>query len=215
MNRDDTTFPQRLKMLLEKHRETAAGLARAIDVSPQAVGKWLRGGDVAYETLVKMARHLGVNWVWLRYGPVALEGLQKEREDAVPLEFLRREYLTEVMNNERRHQKIFQMLDVGVWEENPITGAAYWSPVTRRLLGVPPELEATHENFRSLVLEEDQPVVDALHSSVLLGSENRAIFTFRLSADPTKALDAYTAVERDDGGRPICMMGILKVAEAK
>jgi PAS domain-containing protein len=207
MNRN---FPDRLKSVLAERGETNASLARAIDVTPQAVSKWLRGGDVGYETLVRMASHLGVNWVWLRYGPMALEALQKESEATASVELLRRDYLTEVMDNEQRHQRIFQMLELGVFDENPITGTAYWSPITRRLLGAPPELEATHENFRALVLEEDQPAVDALHSSILLGSENRVIFTFRVTAFPTEILYGHTVIERDDAGRPVRMMGVLK-----
>jgi transcriptional regulator with XRE-family HTH domain len=214
MTRDETSFPQRLKTLLAERGETAASLARVIDVTPQAVGKWLRGGDISFDTLIKLARHLCVNWVWLRYGQAALDELQKEKEKvegagSLSLDFLRREYLTEVMESERRHQKIFRLMEMGIWEENPITGMGWWSPVTRRLLGAPLELEATHENFRALMLEEDKPAVDTLHSSILLGTENRAIFRFRVTASPTTILYAHTVVERDDAGRPINLAGFL------
>lgn len=210
MNRDETTFPERLKKVLADKQETAASLARAINVTPQAVGKWMKGGDINFDTLTKVARYLGVNWVWLRHGPQALDELQKEKDGIGTLEFLRREYLAEVIENERRHQRIFQTFEMGVFEENPITGGGYWSPVTRKLLGAPSVMEATHENFRKLVLAEDQPVVDKLHSSVLRGSEERAVFRFRASAFPTTILDVYTVFERDDGGRPMLMIGIIK-----
>jgi transcriptional regulator with XRE-family HTH domain len=210
MNRDETTFPERLKQLLKDKDETAANLARVIEVSPQAVGKWLRGGDINFDTLRKVANYLNVNWVWLRYGPAALEELQKENEKSGSLDFLRKEYLTSVMENERRHSKLFQTFDIGVWEENPITGIGFWSPIARRLLGALPDMQATHDNFRNLLLKEDQPVVDKLHSSILLGSENRAISQIRASAFPTTILDIHTVVERDEMDRPINMLGIIR-----
>ncbi|MFT4064386.1 helix-turn-helix domain-containing protein [Paraburkholderia sp.] len=205
------TFPGRLRQLLKERNEKAASLARAVEVTPQAVGKWLKGGDIGFDVLRRVANHFGVNWVWLRYGQEALDALQKEKAStADEMAIIRQEYLNLVLENDARHEKIFAALGIGVFEENVLTGQAYWSQCARDLLGAQPGMPASHENWRSLICIQDKPAVDFAYRAALLGSETRADFAFHVTANPTVLIRTRALIERNDRGHPIRILGIFQ-----
>jgi transcriptional regulator with XRE-family HTH domain len=63
------TIADRLREAMREADETSASeLARACDVSPAAVHKWLNGGKMSADSLAAAARALGVREEWLRTG---------------------------------------------------------------------------------------------------------------------------------------------------
>jgi transcriptional regulator with XRE-family HTH domain len=47
-------------------------LAARLDLSAQAVSKWVKGGEIEHARLLGLAKILKVNWIWLRYGDDAV-----------------------------------------------------------------------------------------------------------------------------------------------
>jgi transcriptional regulator with XRE-family HTH domain len=211
-NDKNETFPERLRQLLTDRGETAASLARMVDVTPQAVGKWLKGGDIAFDTLERTANWLGVNWVWLRYGPAAMRAAQEGTHETSQIGLLRREYVAQMMESELRFQKICEAFGIGVFEENPMTGQAYWSPIARTLIGAPQEMEASHDNWYSLIASEDKPAVVKAYSELVLGKENRAILKYHAVVNITDLLVMKMVIDRDATGNAIKICGTIQIA---
>lgn len=74
---------------------TQAQLAKACDVSQQAIGAIVTGKNKGRELLDKIAKHLGVNWGWLVFGDpeVAPKGY---KEDEAGRARLKRETAAEI-----------------------------------------------------------------------------------------------------------------------
>lgn len=203
----EATFPERLRSLLEAKQETAASLSRAIGVSPQAVGKWLKGGAINYKSLRDVSKYLDVNWVWLGYGDEALRSVQPEPDDAFAQK--RRAYLEACIASERRLHIAINLLDAGVIEENLLTGVCHWSPLAREHLCAPPGMEATHENFRALLSEKNKPVVDALYNRMLQEGLTRVFFEGEHKRDIGVNLEGVFEVFKDTFGQPIRVVGVI------
>lgn len=69
------TIADRLRASMTESGVSGSELARACDVSPAAVHKWLNGGKLSADNSAAAARALGVREEWLRTGK-----LPKERE---------------------------------------------------------------------------------------------------------------------------------------
>lgn len=69
------TIADRLRSSMAESGISGSDLARACDVSPAAVHKWLNGGKMSADNSAAAARALGVREEWLRTGK-----LPKERE---------------------------------------------------------------------------------------------------------------------------------------
>src|SRR5579859_3898905 len=57
----DKAIGARLKQALESRRETQAALAEVTGVSPQAVGLWLKTGEIERKNLIAACKWLGVS----------------------------------------------------------------------------------------------------------------------------------------------------------
>jgi transcriptional regulator with XRE-family HTH domain len=68
-----STLEGRLRNAMAKAGTSASDLARECDVSPVAVGKWLKGGKMKADSLAKASRALGVRDEWLRTGKLPME----------------------------------------------------------------------------------------------------------------------------------------------
>lgn len=204
----ESTFPERLRSLLEARHETAASLARAIRVSPQAVGKWLKGGAINYNSLRDVARYLDVNWVLLGYGEEALRSAQVA-EASNEFGQHRRTYLENAIANERRLQTAVDLLNAGVVEEDLMTGACYWSPLAREHLCAPFGMEATHENFRALLSDKNKPLVDALYNDTLRDGLTRVVFKGEHKHDTDVTIEAVFEVFKDSAGLPVRIIGVI------
>lgn len=210
----DSTFPERLRTLLEAKHETAASLARAIGISPQAVGKWLKGGAINYSSLRDVARHLGVNWVLLGYGEEALRSAQVT-DSGDEFSQHRRAYLENTIANERRLQIAVDLLRAGVVEEDLMTGACYWSPLAREHLCAPFGMEATHENFRALLSDKNKPLVDALYNNTLKDDLTRVVFKGEHKHDAGVTIDMTFEVLKDSAGLPVRIVGVITRSDAR
>lgn len=76
------TLAERLFQAMKDIPITASELARACRISPVAVGKWLRGGQMKADSLALAARALGVREEWLRTGklPRERDGAEEDRQ---------------------------------------------------------------------------------------------------------------------------------------
>jgi transcriptional regulator with XRE-family HTH domain len=191
---------------------TAASLARSISVTPQAVAKWLKGGDIGFDVLQEVANHLGVNWVWLRYGDEALQSIEKqlrlEREGRFGQ--MRQELVEQVIANESRLCAALAILEAGVIEEDLITGKCYWSDLARQHLEAPPDLLPSHDSFRSLLSEENKPVVDDFYNRALLEPTQRYQVVFRERDAIRPKVTIVFQIYRNDAGQPVRMVGVTR-----
>jgi len=69
----DKAIGARLKQALESRRETQAALAEVTGVSPQAVGLWLKTGEIERKNLIAACKWLGVSLDWVLAGDGAME----------------------------------------------------------------------------------------------------------------------------------------------
>lgn len=78
------TIADRLKEAMKDADDTSASdLARACNVSPAAVHKWLNGGKMSADTSAAAARALGVREEWLRTGKLPRERVNGHQEEAL------------------------------------------------------------------------------------------------------------------------------------
>ncbi|MGT2434365.1 helix-turn-helix domain-containing protein [Cupriavidus basilensis] len=140
-------------------------MAAALGVSPSAVHKWTRGGEIEYANLLALARFLNVNWLWLRYGDRALADLGSEPDDRRPRPRRPgRKHIAAIMESEARMTFAQEISGVVTWEWNLLTDAVAYSPNVARLFGRPIR---TLEDFWQCVLPEDVPGVQAAVSQNL------------------------------------------------
>jgi len=117
---DDGQFSARLQELIHREKQSNKDVAQAIDVSQQAITNWIKTGRIDYENLRKLAAHFQVNWVWLRYGPDALNDSIDTANDANGDN--RRTHLAlrrQVAAIEEKHYHLLWLLDslpLVVWE---------------------------------------------------------------------------------------------------
>lgn len=202
-------FPDRLRALLKERQQTAASLARGISVSPQAVGKWLKGGDIGFDVLQEVSQYLNVNWVWLRYGDDALRSLQTQPQREVgPYGEMRRKHLEDVIASEGRLRIAMSILDKGVIEENLLTGECYWSEIARAHLGVDHEMAASHECFRSLFPDSHKPLVDDFYKKAMTERQDVASLVVESRVDTISSVDILFRIFRNDAGQPIRIVGV-------
>lgn len=202
----------RLASVMRQRKISQRSLAEAMEVSAQAVSKWIAGGDIEFDKLRRLSELLDVNWVWLRYGEEALEAARRECGTGDRVAIMRYEVLREAVKNEQRARAALGLLNIGVWELNFKTGESFWSPVTRILLGVDPICPATQMNFRKLVVPEDVIVIDeSIRRAMREGGfiEQR----MRLLSRPKSPLRAYGRVIKDEEGKSDRIVGI--VAESR
>lgn len=198
----------RLRYALRNRKLSQRSLAEVLGVTPQAVGKWFKGGDIEHAKLRQLAKLLGVNWVWLRYGEDALKEslVQQSVEDRVS--HLRETVAKEALHSEERHRAICVALKLGVWEVNPNIGKNFWSITTRQILGAPLDLQPSQSVFRDLVYDEDVPHIDETIKRAVTGDADKLEQRFRLKSDPDKWIRCTGTVFKN-GDRVERVAGIM------
>jgi transcriptional regulator with XRE-family HTH domain len=111
---DDDSFAGRLKGVLTRGRIQLKQVAAALGVSPSAVHKWTRGGEIEYPNLLALARFLNVNWLWLRYGDRALADLEANLNTDARAREGRQKHLAAIMESEARMTFAQEISGVGV-----------------------------------------------------------------------------------------------------
>lgn len=117
----EETFGARLKGVLEEKKIMLKQVAEALGVSPSAVHKWTRGGEIEYPRLLELARFLGVNWLWLRYGEQAIAELEASTAADPHIRELRKKHVAEIMESEARMKLAQEFSGVVTWEWNVMT----------------------------------------------------------------------------------------------
>lgn len=74
---DKNEFKKRIGLAIIASGKSQRQIALAIDVTPQALGKWLKSGNVSRDKLVAFSNETNVDFEWLSLGPSASE--QKKR----------------------------------------------------------------------------------------------------------------------------------------
>lgn len=59
---------QRIKQAIRESQYTQADIAREMGVTPQAVNKWVRDGQITYENLEKLSDLTGKSITWIKSG---------------------------------------------------------------------------------------------------------------------------------------------------
>ena len=148
------SFSDRLKLLLEQKKLTLAEVARSVGTSTPSVHRWTRGGEIEYENLRLLAKFLDVNWIWLRYGDEALEGLQESLVTNGSVADERRKFLSDIMENEARMNLAQEMARIVTWEWNVLTDELTASSNSNVIFGQ--SIDNLHSNllpFRDFDLE--------------------------------------------------------------
>ena len=125
----------RLKALLQQKQLTLAEVARAINTSAPSVHRWTRDGEIEYENLRALADYLDVNWVWLRYGDEAIEGLKETMSASDSAADERRKHLGQIMESEARMALAQDMASIVTWEWNVLTDEFTGSPNCEQIFG--------------------------------------------------------------------------------
>lgn len=122
----ERTFGDRLILIMRDKRLSNKGLGMILGLTGQSVGKWIAGGEIDQDNLIRLAEALDVNWVWLRYGAKAYESVcEKRAEDIVAQE--RRKWVEEVKVSEMRHRIGMRLAGVGSWEWKAADDSLIWS----------------------------------------------------------------------------------------
>lgn len=183
---------------MEVRQETQASVALGINVSPQAVGKWVSGGLIDDSNLKALARYLNTNWLWLRYGEEAIVEARSWAAKNDPLEEEKQRLISEVFTNERRLDLIMERCKYGIWEIDLITGFSFFNRVCLDILGqkeVP-----SREALRALIHPDSLQQFDSFLSSVVR-SDAADTTSFQLKDDPETSVKALALmIPGVDGG---------------
>ena len=211
---DDDSFAGRLKGVLTRGRIQLKQVAAALGVSPSAVHKWTRGGEIEYANLLALARFLNVNWLWLRYGDRALADLEANLSTDTRAREGRQKHLAAIMESEARMTFAQEISGVVTWEWNLLTDAVAYSPNAARLFGRPIR---TLDDFWHCVAPEDAPGVQAaiaqnLAEGGVYAHESRII----PAPDTVRWIVSRATLVRDAQDRPVKMIGLsLDITERR
>lgn len=101
---------------------------------------------------------------------------------------------------------------IGSWSWDLLTGAVAWSRETYRILGVSPDTPPSFELVLSVAIDEAQAQQFVQHVQAALRGERPYDFEIpaRLSDGRIVTLHTRGAVERDDQGTPVRMVGTMQ-----
>ena len=112
--------------------------------------------------------------------------------------------------SEDRWQFALEGTGHGVWDLNPLTGAVFFSPAWRRMLGYAgEEVPNTLAAWRELIHPDDQPHVRLAFESHLRGDTDTSQTVYRLRAKngDFRWVMSSARLLRDAGGKPVRMLG--------
>jgi PAS domain S-box-containing protein len=201
----EQTFGDRLKGLLESKKIMGKQVAEALQVSPSAVHKWTRGGEIEHERLVELARFLGVNWLWLRYGEQAIAELQASTAEDPHLRALRQKHLSEIMESEARMKFAQEVSGIVTWEWNVLSDALTYSSNDVALFG---RHIRSMDDFWACVHPADVARLKEVLQRTLHASEMHE-WEFRvLAEDAPRWISSRATLVRDSDQRPVKMIGV-------
>ena len=209
----EDTFGARLKGVLEEKQIMLKQVAAALGVSAPAVHKWTRGGEIEYPRLLALARFLGVNWLWLRYGEQALAELAAGSAADPHFGALRRKHLAGIMESEARMKLAQEVSGVVTWEWNVLTDELQYSSNDDRLFG---RHIRSMDDLLASVHPGDAARLRAVMRRTLDAGEMRE-WEFRVVDGATvRWVSSRATVINDAEGRPVKMVGVcLDVTERR
>lgn len=211
--RMDESFAVRLKRCLAQRQLQLKQVAEHLGVSPSAVHKWTRGGEIEYPRLVALARLLGVNWVWLRHGEEGLAELERTGASDPQIRALRQKHLGDIMESEARMTLAQEAAGIVTWEWNVLTDALSTSANAARLFGRP--LSAM-DDLRACLHPADAPLASQLQQRALTGSGLQE-WEFRVLREAeVHWIASRVSLLRDAEQRPVKLIGVsLDVSERR
>lgn len=120
-------------------------------------------------------------------------------------------------DSEERLRRAQESARVGVWDWDLVTGEAYFSPESARLLGLPAEGHVAYEAWRKQVFAEDWPKVDArVKESIAAGRSFDLDFRAHLDTGETRWLFSKGRAQYDGDGQAVRILGVnLDITERK
>ncbi|CAG9179700.1 MULTISPECIES: helix-turn-helix domain-containing protein [Cupriavidus] len=209
----EDTFATRFKGVLESKRIMLKQVAEALAVSPSAVHKWTRGGEIEYERLLALAKFLGVNWLWLRYGERAIADLEASSVSDPHMRELRQKHLTEIMESEARMKFAQEVSGIVTWEWNVLTDSVTYSSNDITLFG---RHIRTMEDFWACVHPSDAARLREVLQRAL-GAQEMHEWEFRVvHENATRWISSRATLVFDFGQRPTKMIGVsLDISERR
>ncbi|MFT5697446.1 MAG: PAS domain S-box-containing protein [Desulforhopalus sp.] len=114
--------------------------------------------------------------------------------------------------SEQRLSMALEAAHEGIWEFNPQTGDAYFSPTWFTMLGyAADEFSHTYENWKKHIHPEDRPVVIARLQSYLDQEDEQYSVEFRMKTKGDSLLWIHSTgkiLEYNEDGSPVKMIGI-------
>ncbi|MCX4187282.1 PAS domain S-box protein [Methylophaga sp. OBS4] len=203
-------FGERLKELIKQKQLTQAQVASAIGTSIPSVNRWTKGGEIEYDNLRALSDFLEVNWIWLRYGDDAIESLKSITSENKTMTDMRREYLTQILDNEARMKSALKMAQIVNWEWNVLTGTLNLSDNAESVFGCAPD------NVRQNMLPfADQPIEEIIE---LFRHVSPYTWDFRHSTTPDGIEKWFTSTGKlvfDTLQRPVKVIGVTTDISAR
>lgn len=198
---------KRLAAVLKSRGLSQGAVARALGVSQQSVSKWMAGREIEHNHLMRLAKLLGINWAWLRYGDEAMINAMEREGWSDMLSVMRQQLLENAEQLEHNFRTVATLLNFGYWEINYFTRRNYWSITTRMLLDVPMNLEATQVAFREIVHKDDVVHID---ETIRMARNGRIFWQhFRLRANPELTLYCIGRAMKSKGGKTHKVLGLI------
>ena len=200
------SFAFRLKDLLEYKKLTLQAVATALGVSRPAVHKWVKGGEIDYEKLRKLAVFLQVNWIWLRYGEQAQRELEAAEAVELPMTEVRRRYTAEIMESEARMKLAQEGARIVTWEWNLVADSVTYSSNVEAVYGWHID---SNESFWPHAHPDDIPMMHAIYEeSIRTGRPNEFDFRMIQSDGSVRWISSRATPIREIDGRIVKMVGI-------
>lgn len=202
----ENSFAFRLKELLEYKKLTLQAVATALGVSRPAVHKWVKGGEIDYEKLRKLAVFLQVNWIWLRYGEQAQRELESAEAVELPMTEVRRRYTAEIMESEARMKLAQEGARIVTWEWNLIADSVTYSSNVQAVYGWHID---SNKSFWPHVHPDDVPMMHAIYEeSIRNASPNEFDFRLIQNDGSVRWISSRATPIREIDGRIVKMVGI-------
>lgn len=198
----------RLASVLRHRRISQRKLSGELDVTPQAVSKWVSGGEIEHLTLRQMADFLEVNWAWLRYGESALAASVKHLGANDRMAIFMNAFVMDALHSEQHYRATCAALELGSWEINFLTGKNYWSPVTRQLLRIDADVQPSQSELRSRIVPADVAGVDAAIASAM-HSTTPFWQRFRMRSNPCRTLSCLGRSVKGVDGKMERIIGLI------
>lgn len=203
-------FGERLRTVMEQRGETPQSIAQKLDITPQAVHKWMRGtAEITLSNLRALAQHLNVNWLWLRYGDNVVMELAPPTHRADPVEQYRHQLIGGLVEAERRRRWAFELLGIGMYEVDVLTDQRYWGPAFRRMLHIPLDMPATVDNLAAALTPESAQNVASAAQRCLLTCQ-RQWGQGRVAVNPNEILEFMIEPTADAEGRVVRLSGLVR-----